>query len=709
MEAPKKEPGGTVKKILDLIAQLQEEHAQAINSLKSEIIQQGEVIDVYETKDAANESPRSRERRSTKASRGRGISGDIGDTSGDIDDIAISGGDIVACPSRSPSICRINSLEQKFAEEKFELKNNWNQAPAASGKNAFAEEVDEELLQQQANSMLDTVSRMTVKCNGDDHPVDYTCHPDNVQRRRTVIVVMQRLSLVIDPSLPQRIAWDLAGMFLITYDMIMIPVFICFDPDPSWWVIGMGWITLLFWTCDMIASVFTGYYADGKLVMSQKKIILNYLKGWFWVDCIVVLPDWIFKAMGSMTSIAGLGRILRIARIARVLRLLRLLKLKKLFNIVYDVIDSEVTFICFNLSKLVMSIVFMNHLVACMWYWIGARRKDAGDEFNWLQDVGKTPVWETQFAWKYLTSLHWSITQFTPASMDVYATNVSERAFSVVILFWALVALSSIIGSVSASMTALRNMSADENKHLWMLRRYLKQKSVNRPLVDRIMKYLEFQQAKAHNKVLPGQVKLLGALSPHFQEELAHELTSPFLVDHPFFQSLGDEVVNKRALSRICKSAVSVVPCAHGEMLFSPGDEGQNMYFIKSGTFAYSVADGKAFNVFIGPKLWASEAVLWTDWRHRGWMKAKEPAEAVAVNPNKFSDVFHMHPKTWYQAKHYGTEFVKYMNGVDLCALTDVMFFVLLDWQFSQQQSIDRTDAEEGSAESIDTMAFAGH
>jgi len=656
MEAPKKEPGGTVKKIIDLIAQLQEEHAQAIDSLKSEIIQQSEVIDIYETKDDGTDSPR--------ASRARSVKGN---TSGDIDDMA--------GVSRSPSVrksasFRTSGLEDEFVKDTFELKKKWNQAPAASGKNAFVEDVDEELLKQQADSMLSTV-KQNEEFEEDEEPA---IDDDQPVGRRSVQVMIQQFSLVIDPSLPSRVAWDLSGMLLITYDMIMIPVFLCFDPDPTWWVIGMGWITLLFWSCDMIASIFTGYYSDGKLVMSQQKIILNYDKGWFWVDCIVVLPDWIFKAMGSMTNIAGLGRILRIARIARVLRLLRLLKLKRLFNIVYDVIDSEVTFICFNLSKLVMSIVFMNHLVACMWYWIGARRKDAGDEFNWLQDVGKTPVWETEFAWKYLTSLHWSITQFTPASMDVYATNVSERAFSVVILFWALVALSSIIGSVSAAMTALRNMAADENKHLWMLRRYMKQKNVNRLLTDRILKYLEFQQMKAHNKVLPGQVKLLAALSPHFKEELAHELMSPFLVDHPFFQSLGNDVVTKRCLSRICVTAVSVVPCAHGEFLFSPGDEGLNMYFIKSGSYAYSVADGKAFNVLIGPKLWASEAVLWTDWRHRGWMKAKDPSEVVAINPSKFSDVFHMHPKTWYQAKHYGTEFVKYMNELDVKALTDVMF-----------------------------------
>merc|ERR1719258_660829 len=105
--------------------------------------------------------------------------------------------------------------------------------------------------------------------------------------------------------------------------------------------------------------------------MKQDQIIVNYLKGWFWIDVVVVVPDWVMKAMGSMTNAAGLGRVLRIARVFRVLRLLRLLKLKRLFNIIYDLIDSEVMFIGFNLVKLLVMIVFMNHLVAFLWFGIG--------------------------------------------------------------------------------------------------------------------------------------------------------------------------------------------------------------------------------------------------------------------------------------------------------------------------------------------------
>jgi len=55
-------------------------------------------------------------------------------------------------------------------------------------------------------------------------------------------------------------------------------------------------------------------------------------------------------------------------------------------------------------------------------------------------------------------------------------------------------------------------------------------------------------------------------------------------------------------------------------------------------------------------------------------MRAVQPSEAIALCPRKFSDTFHLHPKPWYMARNYGVSFVKYMNEIELTALTDVMF-----------------------------------
>lgn len=259
-----------------------------------------------------------------------------------------------------------------------------------------------------------------------------------------------------------------------------------------------------------------------------------------------------------------------------------------------------------------------------------------------------TPVKGHSLEWKYLTSLHWSITQFTPASMDIWATNVAERVFSVLTLFWALVALSSIIGSVSASMTALRNISADENKQVWILRRYLRQKQFSRDLTNRVMVHAEFQQVAEHNKVPASSVKLLGGLSEQFKLEMAYELHIESLHEHPFFMHMTQDVILRKSMERLCQFAFTSISIAQDEEMFSLGDEGNGMFFVKTGMLRYSVNNaasepgGKVPYNGISPGMWVTEPVLWTSWRHMGWLKGGEvpSADPLARLGSEIGNVF---------------------------------------------------------------------
>ncbi|CAE8632903.1 unnamed protein product, partial [Polarella glacialis] len=109
-----------------------------------------------------------------------------------------------------------------------------------------------------------------------------------------------------------------------------------------------------------------------------------------------------------------------------------------------DLIDSEYMFIVYTMAKLVLFIFVINHIIACVWYMVGRMTMEQG-EFSWIKDTGRAPVFEQGLAWRYTTALHWSLTQFTPASMDVNARNVPERVMSILVLFFSLITFSSIV------------------------------------------------------------------------------------------------------------------------------------------------------------------------------------------------------------------------------------------------------------------------
>lgn len=497
----------------------------------------------------------------------------------------------------------------------------------------------------------------------------------NFQRKSKQLESLEALthkSCVISPMHPLRMWWDFAGLILIAYDMVTIPIFLAFEPEDLIFTDFMAWLVLFFWTLDMIASMCTGYYKDGVLIMSSRRICKNYLKGWFWADCLVVIPDWVMKVMGTMTNVAGLGRFLRTIRIMRVLRMLRLVKLNRLMGMIYDMIDSEHMFIMVDLVKMLCIILFLNHMVACIWYFIGRVSKEASAPKNWLQDVGMTPVWEQDMAWKYLTSLHWSITQFTPASMDVSATNVPERLFSVVVLFWALIALSSIIGNVTASVSALRNMSLKEAKEFWLLRKYLKQRGVSNSLIDRIVKFSEFRCQKNNHMVVPDTVVLLRRITSQLQSELSHEMNSPILELHVFFERVGSDYPT--LTFRLCHLALCQSGMAKFDALFEPGLQSSAMYFVKSGRLQLRDSTGRPAECFLQNPGWASEPTLWTFWVHRGYLIADVESEVLGLFPDKFSEVMRSHPGTWQISKSYGSAYIKQLNCLPRSELHDVMF-----------------------------------
>eukprot|EP00438_Fugacium_kawagutii_P014074 Skav204181 [mRNA] locus=scaffold903:671647:679349:- [translate_table: standard] len=164
-------------------------------------------------------------------------------------------------------------------------------------------------------------------------------------------------------------------------------------------------------------------------------------------------------------------KVLRAFRALRILRLLRLLKLQRLMNIAYDFISSEYAFIMIGMLRLVIFIIVLNHVIACIWFFTGKFAVDTGLVRSWLLDTVNGDMLAESKLYQYTTSLHWSLTQFTPASMEVSARNVPERMLSIAVLFFALITFSSFVGSITTSMTALRSMKADTKKQFWMLRR----------------------------------------------------------------------------------------------------------------------------------------------------------------------------------------------------------------------------------------------
>eukprot|EP00929_Paragymnodinium_shiwhaense_P080101 TRINITY_DN41752_c0_g1_i1.p1 TRINITY_DN41752_c0_g1~~TRINITY_DN41752_c0_g1_i1.p1 ORF type:complete len:493 (-),score=95.14 TRINITY_DN41752_c0_g1_i1:97-1575(-) len=460
-------------------------------------------------------------------------------------------------------------------------------------------------------------------------------------------------------------------MFLIGYDVLMIPFSSAFQPEQNTVLFTADMILLLFWTADMFQALNLGFYTKGRYVNSHRQIWLNYLKTWFVVDLIVVGPEWMSIIAGSGDIFGGASRMLKTVRAVRVLRLLRLLKLQRIINMLYDMLESEYTFIVVNLAKLLLSVSVMNHLIACAWFLLG-RFCMENDIRNWIEVGG---VEKETLGYKYTTSLHWSLTQFTPASMDISARNVYERIFSIVVLFFAMVAFSSIVASITGAMTSLRNLSAEQNKQFWLLRRYLRQRNIKNELSSRIIKFLEYTLEQQRATVQLGSISLFSGLSEELRQELAHQLNHPFLTsNHVFFNYMERNMLV--VMQRLCHKGLSTKGYAEKEVVFSAGEAASNMFVVKQGSCVYSYTDKFAHHQLEPPLQKMDqlcEPILWTSWRHRGELMADTPLDLVLLSPDIFLEILSQHPHPHSLAKRYGCRFLHFINSVDRSRLLDVL------------------------------------
>lgn len=347
--------------------------------------------------------------------------------------------------------------------------------------------------------------------------------------------------LVARPSSKRRLLWDFMGMLLIGYDVIVIPLS-AFEPPPNLFTQMMAWVCTLYWTVDIPCTLVVGYHTKGVLEMRPLRIASHYAHTWLFFDVGVVCVDWMCAvAENSLGSTMENNRVgyLRFGRFGRFLRCLRLLRLLKLHGMLVDIferIHSEVTRIMFGIVNIVIFIVLINHVLACGWYWVGTNSFESGHP-SWVaaaEMTGRT------IAYNYTTSVHWSLTQFTPASMEVVPKNAFERSYTVCTLLFAMCIFSSFVSSITNAMTRLRNLNGDSLEKATVLRKYLKENRIPAEVCNRVFSWLQYTEDTSKNRIHEPQVAIFPTLPAILQTELHHAIYKPLLDKHPWFYRFAE-------------------------------------------------------------------------------------------------------------------------------------------------------------------------
>merc|ERR1719203_1334715 len=100
--------------------------------------------------------------------------------------------------------------------------------------------------------------------------------------------------------------------------------------------------------------------------------------------------------------------------------------------------------------------LWMNHILACVWFAIG-RYAPSDTGARWVEQAFGDDIYlHAGRTFQYSSAIHWSIAQTTLGAMEVVSVNTVERTFNVACLLVGLFFGSSLISSLSAGMIEFR-------------------------------------------------------------------------------------------------------------------------------------------------------------------------------------------------------------------------------------------------------------
>jgi len=421
--------------------------------------------------------------------------------------------------------------------------------------------------------------------------------------------------------------------------------------------------------------------------MRPRMILHHYARTWLIFDSVVIICDWITTIIGligadsSALSGVSASRIVKSARVMRISRLVRLARFLKVHSKVGELIDQlqqESIRIILGIVKLLIIILLVNHCNACGFYWIGTVSQTL-QSTSWLQeyDMESRSLW-----YRYSSSLHWSLSQFTPASMEIFPKNEMERTFTICTLLFALVTFSSFIGSLTNSMTQLRNLNSERQTQFALLRRYFRENGVSIDMTSRLWSWLHANPVHPKIRLHAKDIQVLSMLPSALQVELWNAVYVRAVIVHPLFFQVKDHCPPfVRKLNRITEE----ISLGLDKELFQHGDSADKMYFVVRGTLNYYRGDGCLVSeisdattdgsrscfleqstikpdAIVSGEQWLCELSLWTQWHHAGRLEAATCSELLAIYSGRFHQLVCYHPELLKPLRLYAQMVVHTVN-----------------------------------------------
>ena len=324
----------------------------------------------------------------------------------------------------------------------------------------------------------------------------------------------------------------------------------------------------------------------GHIVYDRRYIARMYLRTWFLIDFLSVIPTDMITIIVDSEKIQNLTllRALRLFRLAKLLRILRTMRLFKRLEMRYTIDYSMLA-----LSKFAIITVVLAHWMACAFGFVHDLGQNAGLD-TWLEStyfgcvaeltpeeeaedkLGCVPLFD-----RYIASLYWSSMTITTIGYgDIQPKTTEERIFVIIAMLagafqygYVVGAVGNVIATKNARSSGLKNILTDLNELFEDL------PSTPQEMRVKLREFFKYRLGDKKSDEAKTSA-LMSVMSPKLRAELV-VLQNMWMRDVDFFHAFPESLV----LSLSLKIMPQTYPPK--ELILEKGDYLDRFYMIRRG------------------------------------------------------------------------------------------------------------------------------
>ena len=402
-------------------------------------------------------------------------------------------------------------------------------------------------------------------------------------RRKKKSKKYRRSPYVIAPSNGVVQRWHAYIAFLLCYIAVATPLEVGFFEPTFNFAFYFNQLISLSFLVDMISNFFiaildpkTNHYVYCRSYITEK-----YLKGWFLVDSVSIIPfDALYLGIGT-TAFSRLSalRIFRLLRLAKVIKMNQLGKIFERLELIYTIDYTMIALVKFALTAIMFA-----HWLACAY---GLVEELENSKYSWMRstEFGSVVIGSVEddprdivSSWDlYVAALYWStMTISTIGYGDIVPVTMGERVYVIFAMLVGAFEYGYIVGAVS-NVIATRNEKINKFQMVMRdLNAFLTEHNLSQDLRVRLREYFRYQLQGTDGQV---HLKLLDKMSPALRGECSITMNK-WMRDLEFFKHCPESLVISLSMQ------VSEQMYPPQEFLFEAGDVVTKMFLIRKGVIS---------------------------------------------------------------------------------------------------------------------------